>query len=233
MTTSMTHAWQRQPLRVRLVVLFTGLLLAALAVGGALAITLLRQSLIDEIDTRLTGAAQAMVNESYLVLTNRVTTSDELIPPEYAVVFATLDGTVTNRLTTTIGSPAVGSLALEDVQEHVMEPFTAPSSTGTGRWRVVVSPLWDSSGALQGTTAVGLPLDSAEETVKRMVSGLLTVGGAVALIAGIATYLMVSANLRPLRRIESTAAAIADGDLTQRIEDPPRPAPRSARWRCR
>ena len=67
------------------------------------------------------------------------------------------------------------------------------------------------------TFAVGIPLSTVNHTVTRL---LVTTGliGTLALVGSIVlAWFAVRRAFRPLSRIEDTAAAIATGDLTQRI----------------
>lgn len=216
----MVAAWRRQPLRVRLVLALTSVLLFALTLIGALSLTLIRQALVAEVDDRLTSAANALVQSSFGAIASGITTQNDLIPSEYAVLLASPDGTSAGSVVTSEGSPDV-SLALDDVLAAGGDPRTAPSVDGGQRWRVVTSPLYNANGDVALTVAVALPLDSVDDTIRRLLTGLLAAGLGVLIAGGAATYLIVRASLRPLHQIEATAAAIADGDLTQRIDDPP------------
>lgn len=217
--------WRRQPLRVRLVVMFTALLLLALVTVGSLALTLLRQSLLAEIDGQLTGAAQSLVEQSWQgSLSDHDDPTNPLVPSEYAVLIATIDGSVVVEDVATAGRPAVGSLAITDVERRGSQPFTTGSAAGDTRWRAVVAPLTSADGRIIGTAAVALPLTSVDATMRRMVGALMAVSGGVLLVAGVATYAVVRRSLQPLRRMETTAAAIAAGDMSQRVTDPPPPS---------
>ena len=99
------------------------------------------------------------------------------------------------------------------------EPFTVDAVKGGTRFRVQFQPIEGTSGVL----VVAAPLKDADATLHR----LLIVEGAVALSVLTAVLLLglwlVRVGLRPLGRIETTAAAIARGDLSQRVaNDDPR-----------
>ena len=91
-------------------------------------------------------------------------------------------------------------------------PFTVSSAQA---WRVLVQPL---SGGSHLVIAYSLgDLDAAVTRLE--VADALAGGVAVVLLAGVGVPL-VRASLKPLRRIEATAAAIAGGDLSRRIDHP-------------
>jgi HAMP domain-containing protein len=97
-------------------------------------------------------------------------------------------------------------------------PFTAPAAGSPGpSWRILVVPL---SGGRHAV--IGFSLDDLNSTVTRLeIADALAGAAAIAVLAGVGLPL-VRASLAPLGRIEATAAAIAGGDLSQRIGQPPR-----------
>jgi two-component system OmpR family sensor kinase len=91
-------------------------------------------------------------------------------------------------------------------------PYTVGSVNGGPiRWRVLTlrTP--------EGTTTVALPLTQNTDTVHRLVMLELIVGAIVLAVLAVLAYFLVRRSLRPLRRVESTAAAIARGDLHRRV----------------
>jgi two-component system, OmpR family, sensor kinase len=97
-------------------------------------------------------------------------------------------------------------------------PFTAPAAGAPGHsWRVLVEPLSAGRHAI-----IAFSLDSLGSTVTRLeIADALAGAIAIAVLAGIGLPL-VRASLAPLARIEETAAAIAGGDLSRRIDHPSR-----------
>ena len=64
-----------------------------------------------------------------------------------------------------------------------------------------------------------MPLSDVRSTLDRLAMLELLIGLAVLAAVAAAAYVLVRRELRPLRRIEDTAAAIAAGDLTQRVQE--------------
>ena len=98
--------------------------------------------------------------------------------------------------------------------ENVGAPslFTADSEDGESRYRVLV----ESTGF--GDTVVATSLDDVDATLRRLLVIMLLVTVAVlAALAALALW-VVRVGLRPLDEIEATAAAIAAGDLSRRVE---------------
>ena len=97
-------------------------------------------------------------------------------------------------------------------------PFTVSAAgTSAHSWRVLVKPLSGGRHAI-----IASSLDDLNNTVTRLeIADALAGAIAIAVLAGIGLPL-VRASLAPLRRIEATAAAIASGDLSRRIDHPSR-----------
>ena len=96
-------------------------------------------------------------------------------------------------------------------------PFTAAAAGDPGHsWRVLVRALPDGQHMV-----VAFSLDDLNSTVTRLQVADAVAGAlAIVLLAGIGLPL-VRISLAPLARIESTAAAIAAGNLSRRIDPPP------------
>jgi two-component system, OmpR family, sensor kinase len=91
--------------------------------------------------------------------------------------------------------------------------LTVESANGT-RYRAYAS----SDGDRAGLTIAAVPLTEADQTLRRLllVEGLVI--AAVLLALGTVSWLVVRVGLLPLDRIGHTAAAIAGGDLSRRVE---------------
>ena len=90
--------------------------------------------------------------------------------------------------------------------------FTVDAEDGDGRYRVRsdLTPL--------GQTVVATSLDDVDATLRRLLVIMLLVTGVVlAALAALGLW-VVRLGLRPLDAIGSTAAAIAEGDLSRRVE---------------
>jgi two-component system, OmpR family, sensor kinase len=109
---------------------------------------------------------------------------------------------------------ATGALSPPVLPDSLDVPsaFTAESEDGEARYRVLVQP------TPVGQTVVATSLDDVDATLRRLLVIMLLVTGVVlAALAGLALW-VVRIGLRPLEEIGSTAAAIAAGDLSRRVE---------------
>jgi two-component system OmpR family sensor kinase len=140
----------------------------------------------------------------------------QTLPTQFLVEVVSADGHV-QRAETPLddaGGPRLSAAQLRDEGS----PFTAPTAgTSAHSWRVLVKPL---SGGRHAVIAFSL--DNLNSTVTHLeIADALAGAIAIAVLAGIGLPL-VRTSLAPLSRIEATAAAIADGDLSRRIDHPSR-----------
>jgi two-component system, OmpR family, sensor kinase len=92
--------------------------------------------------------------------------------------------------------------------------FDVPTVSGDDRYRVRVSHEPGKAGML----VVAMSLNDVDDTLHRLVVVEGAVTAAVLAALTLLALWLVRDALRPLRAIERTAGAIADGDLTQRVE---------------
>jgi two-component system OmpR family sensor kinase len=185
-------------------------------VTAVLGTTLLRSYLLSRTDSQLRDFATAA---------NRIVTKQQLqpsgssrpagLPAQFLVEVVSADGQVSmagGPLGATDGPP-LSAAQLSDTGT----PFTAPGAGTSGTsWRVLVQPM---SGG--GHLVIATNLGDINSTVTRLeIADAIAAAVAVVLLAGIGLPL-VRASLAPLRRIEATAAAIAGGDLSRRIDHAP------------
>ncbi|GAB7038526.1 MULTISPECIES: sensor histidine kinase [Catenuloplanes] len=181
-------------LRGRLLAICLVLLAAGLLVSDAVAIGYLRRHLVDRVDTQLRMLAG-------------IARAVPVSPAGQELLAERLD-MVPELYVAAPGTPG----APFDLR-HADRPY---ESRG---WRVLWSPRPDGTGGV----AVGVRLTEVDATVHRM---WLVTGGTAAVLLTVLTvagWFAVQAGLRPLRRIEATAAAIAGGDLAHRVPVGARP----------
>ena len=99
-------------------------------------------------------------------------------------------------------------------------PFTVAPSRADTRFRVQLEP---TRGHASQLLVVAAPLNDADDTLHQLLIVELVVAASVLAAVLLLGLWLVRVGLRPLGRIEDTAAAIAGGDLSQRVEnDDPR-----------
>jgi signal transduction histidine kinase len=206
-------------LRTRVMAAAALLVVLTSLVTGVLGATLLRSYLLARSDSQLRGFAQVAGHTLQRPGTplpggRRSGTQPQELPTQFLVEVASADGKIQ-----VAGGPLHDSHPPQITPAQLREtdtPFTVPASGAPGQsWRVLVEPL---SGGRHLITAFSL--GDLSSTVTRLeIADSLAGAVAVALLAGIGLPL-IRASLAPLARIEATAAAIAGGDLSRRIDHP-------------
>ena len=216
----------RAPLRARLTALSVLLVALGLAAAGVATHFALRSFLIDRVDQEFApaeGPALHWVSDGDAGARRCV----ENALPLQSFVAAVLPGDdrVQNGLFHGHGK------VTDDLRELAEHAPLGYSSAGGYRLRTV--PAAQVAASLGGAPVCGRqpgPLPPGEKiviaistadvnsTVSRLDRLELMIGLVVVVIAGGLAWALVRVELRPLRRIEDTAAAIAAGDLSQRVD---------------
>ena len=205
------------PLRVRLLTVVAVLLAAALAASSLIVTALMRTYLLDRTDEELRTYGEIAAAVAY------GTGGAQTIQPNFTVRLYRPDGTGVLKLaeaaTEPGAEPAVPSLTRTDPRVISSQPFTIESAGPDDadlRWRAIAGINADRDAVY----VVAVPLRQMEATLGSFLGYALLIGVVVLAAAlGIGWYAVRRA-FRPLTRIEDTAAAIAAGDLTQRVPEP-------------
>lgn len=196
------------PLRRQLPLLTASLVALALLVAGLLAATAMRSYLIDQVDAELVRSPTAGNGNPS---PPDPPPSQSPLSSDLYIQFADSSGEVIRQLSNLPpgqSAPQLPELDRNEVTAIAGQPFT------TNGWRVVARP------TATGSVMVAKSLAEVDATVTRLVALELTVGLLVlAAVAGLST-LAVYRSLRPLRQVQTTAAAITAGDLSRRIPEP-------------
>ncbi|MEV0431331.1 HAMP domain-containing sensor histidine kinase [Micromonospora sp. NPDC050495] len=212
----MTRRPGRLSLAARLLLITVTLLAVGLAVGGGVVLHTLRDHLVGQVDARLEPIAQA-VSRLPSVPADDVGAQAGAgrldLARDLHVIY--LDGAGRTTRVVTLGpggsAPDVGARASA---HRGGRPFDVRQ--GGRDWRVVALP-HPAGGDPRGTVAVVASLDDVTATVGQSTRvALLTGLGLLGLLA-VTSWAAIRGSLRPLRRVEQTAAAIAAGDLAQRV----------------
>ncbi len=209
---------ERTPLRVKLVATLLLLVLAALVGSGLAAGATLRGYLLDRVDSQLQGAAHGIAEHGFDRPPGPV--GDRALPSAYVVEIVDARGRVvygpTSNLVDTeqplprLPRPASSSGGAGE------DTFTVHAVRGPTEWRVLSLPVGLADGST-GTMMVAQSLAEVQSTVSRLTLLLAVIGAAAVVVLAGVGYVVVRASLRPLREVERTAAAIAAGDLSQRV----------------
>ncbi len=113
--------------------------------------------------------------------------------------------------------PDVTHVTLEWAVSHSDSIFTIRNDDRTSEWRGVALPIQRRDSADNYVLVLLLPLDATNKAIARMFTLFLLFGVVVVVLGAVLTRLLVTSTFGPLREVEKTAAAIADGDFSQRL----------------
>lgn len=196
-------------LKARLVLTFTALSAVMVLLLGLVALGSTQRFLINEIDDELREIA-GRVSQGNLP-------GRSPLLNEYALVLLDRNGN------------QVGSLApgFEGEEEPLPDtdgltrpdsPYivTLPAEDGPHAFRALVAPAPN-----RGTVVLARSLESVETVMSRLLSVLVLGGGAVLLVGGSATWVLVRREVRTVDEMVHAANDVADGDLSRRIDTRP------------
>ncbi|WP_186372217.1 HAMP domain-containing sensor histidine kinase [Arthrobacter sp. KBS0702] len=209
----MLHRWRAASLRSQLVAIMMALMLVALTATGAGTLALLHSYLQGQVDDKLKAAVEtARQQQSFSQLQDQnpnVPTDYSLMlfsPGQPAYVFGGSKGS----------RPSIGSISPEDARSRGEAPFQVRGTDGRN-WRVVAVNVLDGN-QRAAVVVIGLPLYPVDSVMEHAALVVVGVGLLTLVLAFFIATWTVTRSFRPLARVEKTAAAIAAGDLSRRVE---------------
>ncbi|MEO3854432.1 HAMP domain-containing sensor histidine kinase [Acrocarpospora sp. B8E8] len=209
----------RTPLWLRLVVGTLALVTLAITLTGGFAVQLLRGYLTEQVDEQLSATSRPLRD---MIDIPEADLRPRDAPPRPQRFFGLFHVSILdaqgNQLRTVAESPieekpALPKLTAAEVQQRAGKPFTVPSVGNLDPpWRMIAVPGRDGQ-----SRVIAINMGDLERTVSRLTTIVAGAGGAVLVALGLACYWLVRRSLRPLGEVERTAAAIARGDLSQRV----------------
>lgn len=209
----MLQRWKSASLRSQLVAIIMALLIVALTATGAATLTLLHSYLVGQVDNKLHAAVSiASKQRSFTPLQ---VPNPMVIPTDYSLILYAPGEDPEPFGGDPNARPDISSISVDEAQQRGNQPFQARGTDGQN-WRVVAVTVLD-RGRL-AVVAIGLPLQSVDDVLKHATVVICVVGLLTLLLASLIGSWTVSRSFRPLSRVEKTAAAIAAGDLSRRVE---------------
>ena len=235
--------WARASLRSRVLLIAVVLLTAGFTAFSLVTGNALRAYMRDRVDAQLRASAQVF---AVLPPTVAKTGADGKMPPGLTdfstevlgnpvITYVDKDGAVESSIDSLAGpkrtedasGPDLPRLDASAVAARAGKAFTVAGTSGDTRWRSIVVPRVprvasaDSSadGGAGGSVVVSASMSQVDGTVDRMWHIYETTGLGLLVVLGLAGWFAVRSGLRPLTRIEQTAAEIAAGDLSRRVPE--------------
>ena len=141
-------------------------------------------------------------------------------PPSalYVAIFDPQSGQLTTLYLPSIRSDSVSppNLTTREATARLGDrPFTVSSQDSDLRYRALVRK--DSRSGR--TLVLALPLEDVDETISRLFTIQALAGGAILATMGLVTFWVLRLGVRPIKQMTTTAKAIGEGDLSQRIPE--------------
>lgn len=208
----LTEWWNSVSLRTKITGVTVLLVTLGLLVAGAGTMTVLRNYLLDEVDKRLAGQVEGLtVNE---LQDNRCDTPS---PNDYYVGVVDSSGTAICHNDQGDPPPRLSDMTRSDLSLADPVPFTLWDEDRSNQWRIVAVPGNNASTGEPVALVVGLNLSGTNGIIAQYAGIFLGFGLSVIVLGAALTRLLVTSTFAPLRQVEATAAAIADGNFSERL----------------
>jgi two-component system OmpR family sensor kinase len=218
--------WRQVSLRTKLVALMSALMIAGIGVTALGSAQSLRLMLTAQLDTDLksnSATITATMLNDYAGISSINPKSNGLarfygdLRDESGSILYTMPHTTA----TTSDATDIPQLDATDIT-HLREDTTASisvngSTENSGGWRVRIVDLPRTDYDL----IYALPMGAVQDTVTKAAMLVMSTGMLATLLMSMIAYGITTRALLPLLRVERTAAAIAAGDLSRRVEDYP------------
>ena len=226
----MKYGLSKWSLRNRLILATLALATIAITASDLAATNSLRSFLISQADNQLNEVVQtSLLRLDRAGIEPEVESEDKNsfrplrplsgVPTTTAVTLLDLSGNVVGQVggqfANSIDIKEFHKLTPAEVLKNKGKPFTIPGVDGQPDIRAVARIL--PSGV--GTVVISVALDSVDRTMRGLDGIFLLISLIVIIAIGFVAGSLIKLSLKPLNRIEETAAAIADGDLSARLPE--------------
>lgn len=225
-----SERWNRISLRSKITGVTVLMLTLGLLVSGIGTAAMLRSYVEDQMDTKLKAIASGDMTKYFEAGADRPRAQMNLNQLDFAaedevfIAVYTVDGEFKRNNWETFESSELPEYPLMLTRVDVttlnsgrFETFPLLDAEGEPTFRAVAALMTADS---QGTLVPVLIAISAKDT-ERLLAAYLTIflgfGFGVVLVGALLTRMLVTTTFMPLREVERTAAAIADGDFGQRL----------------
>ncbi|MCU1472860.1 cell wall metabolism sensor histidine kinase WalK [Amnibacterium sp.] len=206
MHASLAEWWNAISLRTKITAVTVLVMTVGLVVSGFGTMTVLRNYLIRDADTQ--------ISQTLNHLSASTATADEAaVATQYVYAHVDASGNVIDRNPQwRANAPVMPRVDAAFLQKQGTSAFTVKNDAGAATFRMEVRRLPDGT-----AVALGLPLDTVNRLIAQLFTLFFVFGIVVVLLGAVVTRLLVGSTFGPLRQVERTAAAIADGDFGQRL----------------
>ncbi|MFT2815419.1 sensor histidine kinase [Leifsonia sp. A12D58] len=211
---SLTARLARVSLRSKITSVTVLMLTLGLLVSGIGTMTIIKQYVVQQVDQRLVTDAGTRIDST---LQESLKGTSDGMSSDYVLALYDQNGTLLSR-TSTDDPPVVSvPMDLASVAERGNKIITLTNSAHDATYHAVSVPFTLNSQGALGSLLIAVSLQPTENTMATYLTIFLGFGLGVVLVGALLTNLLVTTTFAPLREVERTAAAIADGDFSQRL----------------
>ena len=226
----MKYGLSKWSLRNRLILATLALATIAITASDLAATNSLRSFLISQADNQLNEVVQtSLLRLDRAGIEPEAESEDKNsfrplrplsgVPTTTAVTLLDLSGNVVGQVggqfANSIDIKEFHKLTPAEVLKNKGKPFTIPGADGQPDIRAVARIL--PSGV--GTVVISVALDSVDRTMRGLAGIYFLISLIVIIAIGFVARSLIKLSLKPLNKIEETAAAIAEGDLSARLPE--------------
>jgi two-component system, OmpR family, sensor kinase len=211
--------WNAISLRTKVTGVTVLLLTIGLLVSGIGTMAMLKPALIGQLDTQLQSVQQDL---SSVLRLSKTGTTDQTAPTDYYYAVYSASGVLLEQNWTdkpeAIRPQLATGITVDQATTLDGAIFPVKSTNGRTLFHAIAVPVTfdDATGAL-GTVVVALSTAGVDKLMTTYLSIFLGLGIAIVIVGALLTRFLVTTTFAPLREVEDTAVAIADGDLSLRL----------------
>jgi two-component system, OmpR family, sensor kinase len=211
--------WNAISLRTKVTGVTVLLLTIGLLVSGIGTMAMLKPALIGQLDSQLQSVQQDL---SSVLSLSKTGTSAQSAPTDYYYAVYSASGILLeqnwNDKAEATRPQLSNGITVEQATTLDGAIFPIRSTNNRTLFHAVAVPVTfdDATGTL-GTVVVALSTSSVDRLMTTYLSIFLGLGIAVVIVGALLTRFLVTTTFAPLRQVEDTAVAIADGNLSLRL----------------
>ena len=210
MRVPLSARWHTTSLRTKITAVTVLLVTLGLLVAGIGTMTVLRTYLLAEVDQKLTLAAKSLNPFTSTCATRG--------PSDYFIAVLDTDSGVICQNTDDGSPPRLATMSVGNLDaSEDGETFTLWDNSRTTQWRVVALRGYESSTGQPVALVVGLDLYATNAIITQYATIFFGFGLSVVILGAFLTRVLVTSTFAPLREVEATAAAIANGNFSKRL----------------
>lgn len=231
MKTKITEGWARISLRSKLTALSVALIGVLLMVSSAGTLSVVKTYLQQNSDSIIVDTARVLAAEDPVLVQAKLASRQlalPRLPSDFYISYLDSNGTelfhIISAANGNVRSPNLSLFTLEAVINTKGLPFEVDERgvpavglvDGRG-WRMVAVPL----STYPGSLVVALPTEANNGILAQYRAIGAGFGFLLLIVSALSIWITITSALRPLKEVERTAAAVAGGDISQRL--PKRP----------